>query len=143
MRAALLLLCLILCSCGLGHSRVGEPQTIQSGKDRLTLRWAPSEIAGGFDFDAVIWETKEGEMWKQRATMTQEEFELGTDRARWVDELHSFDPESGDAIIKVVEGDAPKGSDNVSYVYSWREWNILTNGQVRMIRVCEDPFEKY
>ena len=63
--------------------------------------------------------------------------------ARWAVERHSLDDAKGTAIIKVAEGDVPEGSLSIRYIYSWREWNLLTNGQVRLIRTCANPFEKY
>jgi hypothetical protein len=97
----------------------------------------------GFDFDSLVWESKDGDTWRERAVITQQQFEAGTDRRRWVSELHSFDPSTGNAIIKVGEGDAPKDSIRVRSVYSWREWSLRTKGEVRFIRICKDPFEKY
>jgi hypothetical protein len=46
-------------------------------------------------------------------------------------------------IIKVAEGDAPTNAKSVSYAYPWRKWNLLTNAEIRLIRVCTDPFERY
>lgn len=62
---------------------------------------------------------------------------------RWINGIDSFDPASGIAIIRVAEADAPMGSKVINYAYSWREWNLLTNSEVRLLRVCEHPFEKY
>lgn len=97
----------------------------------------------GYDFDSLVWESKDGDAWREQAVITHQQFETGTDRRRWVSELHSFDPSTGNAIIKVGEGDAPKDSIRVRSVYSWREWSVRTNGEVRFIRICKDPFEKY
>jgi len=54
-----------------------------------------------------------------------------------------LDATKGTAIIKIAEGDVPEGSPSIRYVYSWREWSLLTNGEIRLIRTCADPFEKY
>jgi len=27
--------------------------------------------------------------------------------------------------------------------YSWREWDVANNQEVRVIRVCKDPFESF
>jgi hypothetical protein len=27
--------------------------------------------------------------------------------------------------------------------YSWREWDIATNREVRLLKVCADPFEPF
>jgi len=100
-------------------------------------------VGRGYDFDALIWRTRDAGNWKQRLIITQDDFERGSKRRRWVSEIHSFDTVSGHAIIKVAEGDAPKTATTVHYGYSWREWSLLTNGEVRLIRTCADPFEKY
>jgi hypothetical protein len=28
-------------------------------------------------------------------------------------------------------------------IYSWREWDLLASCEVRVLRVCEEPFEEY
>lgn len=59
-----------------------------------------------------------------------------------MNELHQFDPNSGFAIIKVGEY-KPTGSPGAFRVeYSWREWNIAKNRQVRLLRLC-GPFEPF
>jgi len=144
MRALLAIACLLLCGCDFMISRGPSPTveiTDASGQHRLMMRYVPSR--GGHDFDALIWRTRESVGWKQRLIITRDDFESGSDHLRWVSEIHSFDPATGFAIIKVAEGDAPKMADTVNYVYSWREWSLLTNHEVRVIRICTDPFEKY
>jgi hypothetical protein len=137
---------LALCGCDSGNNGASPTQTIRSGKHRLTMKYAPSGPVtggGGFDFESLIWENEDGDFWRERKVITQQQFEMGTDKRRWVNQLHSFNPKTGNAIIKVAEGDAPKNSGTVNYVYSWREWNLLTNAEVRLIRVCSNPFEEY
>ena len=144
MRALLAIACFVLCGCDFMSSRGPGPTTEisdSSGKHRLVMRYVA--VDRGYDFDALIWRTKDGDGWKERLTITQDDFERGTERRRWVSEIRSFDPTTGHAIIKVAEGDAPKTATTVHYVYSWREWSLLTNAEVRLIRVCADPFEKF
>ena len=112
-----------------------------SGKHRLMLRYEAAN--GGYNFDALVWRTQDAGDWKQRLIITQDDFERGTDRRRWVSEIHSFDPATGNAIIKIAEGDVPNTDNEVHFIYSWREWSLLSNIEVRMIRVCADPFEKF
>jgi hypothetical protein len=129
------------------HTTTGPTQVIKNGKDRLTMKYistGPMQGGGtGYDFDSLIWETKVGDQWRKRAIITQQQFEAGTDKRRWVAQLQSFDSKSGNAIIQVAEGDAPTNATHIHYNYSWREWNLQTNGQVRFIRLCNDTFEKY
>ena len=58
----------------------------------------------------------------------------------------SFDPASGHAIIKVGEMGLPPydaGPDFRRCIYSWQEWDLLVNSELRVVRVCEDSFEEY
>lgn len=75
--------------------------------------------------------------------LTQTAFQKGTNHRRWVSTLHSLNAAKGSAILKVAEGDAPEDSPRVTYQYSWREWDIANNKEVRTIRVCSDPFEAF
>ncbi len=144
MRTLLAIACLVMCGCDFISNRGPGPTTEisdTSGKHRLMMRYVA--VGRGYDFDALVWRTQDAGDWKQRLIITQDDFEKGTDRRRWVSEIHSFDPATGNAIIKVAEGDVPKTATDIHYVYSWREWSLLTNAEVRMIRVCADPFEKF
>jgi hypothetical protein len=150
MRITVLVLCLLLCGCG-GSKRVTQEQVTDStGSNRLarvdrersslldTLRSRRS-----FDFDSLVWLTLEGGSWHEHIAISEAAFQAESPRTRWVSQLHSLDAARGTAIIKVAEGDVPAGSPSIRYIYSWREWSLLTNGEVRMIRVCADPFEEY
>jgi hypothetical protein len=151
MRSAPLILLFILCVCDFGNTGTGLTRTIRSGKDRLTLKYVstgpvPGAPAGtiGSDFHSLVWESEEGDFWRERAVITKQQFEAGTNRERWVSALDSFDPKTGNAVIKVAESNVPTNIQGVvSIIYSWRKWNLLTNAEVQFIRVCRDPFEKY
>ena len=149
MRFALFMLALCICGCDLGTGGGSPPtEVIRSGKHRLTMKYVPAgPIPGGgngFDFHSLIWETENGDFWSNRVVITEQQFQAGSTRARWVSDLDSFDPKSGNAIIKVAEGNAPTNATNrsVHFIYSWREWNLLTNREVRFIKTCRDPFDK-
>jgi hypothetical protein len=81
--------------------------------------------------------------WAERVAIGSAEFQQGCERRRWVSRVHSFDPSTGRAFIQVGEcwpGIAP----TVEYaVYSWREWDLTHNQEVRLIRVCGSPFEPF
>lgn len=97
-----------------------------------------------YNFDSLGWRTNGGWRWHDRVTISRTTFQGTSPRERWVSEIYSLDATNGTCIIKVAEGDVPKGSSNViRYIYSWREWSLLTNGEVRLIRICANPFEKY
>jgi hypothetical protein len=118
-----------------------------TGRYRLELQWVVTEANpgghSGYDFHALVWSRKTARGWEKLTEISREEFEKGRNRRRWVSQLHSLNPSEGTAIIKVAEGDAPRDSGSVQYMYSWREWNLRTNGEVRIIRVCKDPFEEF
>jgi hypothetical protein len=119
----------------------GETITDDTGNHQLITRWA--RLGDGFNFDALVWRSRENDAWEERVVITREAFEAGTDRRRWVSSLHSFDPTCGTAIIKVAEGDLPRGADRVHYTYSWREWDLAHNREFRFIRTCESPHESF
>jgi len=95
-----------------------------------------------YDFDSLVWRTNAGGQWWDRVVISQAAFQAGCPRTRWISEIHSFDAIKGTAIIKVAEGDVPEGSAAIHYIYSWREWSLLTNGEVRVLRICANPFEQ-
>ncbi len=111
------------------------------GRDRLSL-----QNEEGY-FRALIWSSEHGREWSCRAVITQTDFQRGNERERWVNELHSFDPVNGTAIIKVGEMEVPEDKGGTGgfrrCTYSWREWDLLSNCELRVLRVCEDPFEEY
>jgi hypothetical protein len=74
--------------------------------------------------------------------ITQTDFQTNSNRRRWISALHSFDPSTGRAVIKVSE-DVPLEKSFSRCVYSWREWDLLANREVRLFRVCHSPFEDF
>lgn len=96
-----------------------------------------------FDFDSLVWQTNGEGSWHDYIVISEAAFQGASPRTRWVSQIHSLDAAKGTAIIKVAEGDVPAGSPSIRYTYSWREWSLLTNCEVRVIRVCADPFEEY
>ena len=152
MRAIVLTLCIVLCGCGIrrvtqeeisdttGSNRLARvDQDVSSLMDRL-------HGERGFNFDSLVWRTNAGGVWRDHIVISEAAFQAGSSRRRWVSQINSLDASNGRAIIKVAEESAPQTSGGrVSFrvIYSWREWNLLTNGEVRMIRICANPFEKY
>jgi len=149
MRTAIPVLCLLLCGCG-SKPITQQEVTDSTGSNRLARidRERSSVIDSlqsrrSFDFDSLVWRTNAGGSWHDRIVISQTAFQAGSPRRRWVSQIHSLDATKGTAIIKVAEGDVPEGSPSIRFIYSWREWSLLTNGEVRLIRTCADPFEKY
>jgi hypothetical protein len=63
-----------------------------------------------------------------------------------VSDIQSVEGSNGVAVLKVAEASLPVasgGTTTVNFVYSWREWDLVMNREVRTLRVCKDPFEKY
>jgi hypothetical protein len=117
-----------------------------SGDQRLDLFYVPVEYGGpapgrGADFHALVWSEKSGSNWNERLRIDRAQFQGTAPNKRWVSKLHGL--ESGKAIIMVAEGDAPPGSKKINYIYSWREWDLGANKELRTIRICADTFEKF
>jgi len=152
MRTAIPVLCLLLCGCG--SKRVTQQEvTDATGNNRLARidRDVSSLVDSlqsrqSFDFDSLVWRTNAGGTWRDHIVIPEAAFQAGSPHRRWVSQIHSLDVSNGTAIIKVGEESPPRtvgGGVRMDVVYSWREWSLLTNGEVRLIRTCADPFEKF
>lgn len=107
---------------------------------------------GGYHFDSLIWR-KHPEVGERSleasivvATITRSAFQAGSERKRWVSDIHSFDASTGRAIIQVAEADVPMNhppEQEVNIQYSWREWNIRENRAVRYLATCKLPSDVY
>lgn len=141
MRALVATLLLPLCGCNPKTDAQQPLYLVTSGKDQLTIQWSATGSSRdehpGYEFDRLVWLTETNGRLKERAVLTREQLQIGAERRRWVSELHSFDPRTGNAIVKMGEDSSQATS------YSWRQWNLLTNAEVRFIRVCSNRFEKY
>lgn len=146
-KSATWLICLstfLLVGC---TDKIVDSETIEhtNGTDRLVLRDVESRISGttAYDFHSLVWERSNSQGWSTVVEIDAEEFQRSSQHLRWISEIESLDPNTGHAVIKVAEGDAPEGSKSVSYVYSWREWDLLENEEVRVVRTVQDPFEAF
>lgn len=141
--------CLSLCGCGPSteNNPFSQELTDKSGTNRLALLYVPVGFRigreGHYEFHSLVLNTKVGSKWMKRLSISRTAFQAGTSRRRWVSEIASFDAGTGIAIIKVAEADAPMNAASISYAYSWREWNLFSNEEVRLLRICEDPLERY
>lgn len=145
MRALLLIGCLALPGCDSSSptNPFSKEVSDKSGTNRLALIYVstgpgPTPNSQSFDFHSLAWRTKVGTNWIDRVVITKTDFDADFARSRWVSELDSFDPSTGNAIIKVAEGGVTNGS---RVIYSWREWSMISNAEVRVLRVCKEPFE--
>ena len=99
-----------------------------------------------YDFDSLVWRTKNGAAWTDHLVITRTAFQVARVTSRWVNDIDSFDSSKGTAIIKIGEESPPVTTATGSAItvqYSWREWDLNKNAEVRLLRVCENPFEKY
>jgi len=122
--------------------------TDSAGNNRLLLKFIelllpkPEPHRKAYDFHSLVWEVRAGDAWAERIVITREDFERGAPR-RDVSALHSIDPASGTAIIKVGE-EQPHDARGVMHVeYTWRAWDLFGNRQLRVFRVCAGPFEPF
>ncbi len=61
-----------------------------------------------------------------------------------VSDVHALDPERGTAILKVGEKGEPREGWFVTVVechYSWREWDLINNREIRRVKDCVNPFD--
>jgi len=152
MRIAIAVVCLFLCGCG---TKLVTQEEISDATGSNRLARVAREVTSpldallgcrSFDFDSLVWQTNAVGTWQDHIVISQVAFQAGRAGRRWVSQIHSLDALRGRAIIKVAEESPPRavgGRTQIDVVYSWREWNLLNNREVRCIRICADPFEKY
>jgi len=72
--------------------------TDASETHRVTLNYFGSKKEG-YDFHSLVVEQKNNNIWTPRTEITQETFQAGNNRRRWVSQLYSFEPSRDHAII--------------------------------------------
>lgn len=117
------------------------------GNNRLAVRFIEKPLPNpqpgrkGYDFHSLVWEVKDGDAWKEKVVITKLDFEKNAERRGWVNEIHSFDSVKGCAVVRVGE-EQPREVDGTMHVeYSWRDWDLVNNRQIQVLRVCKSPFE--
>jgi hypothetical protein len=152
MRALHLTVCCFICGCSSPESPQNQHVVSDAtGTNLLALTHVVTgrHLFGGetdYDFHSLVWKSKVGTDWVDRCVISKSAFQASRRQLRWVSDIDSFDTGKGTAVIKVAEESVPitnSGGWTVNVVYSWREWSLLTNGEIRVLRVCGDPFEKY
>lgn len=127
---------------------VFDEVTDVSGHHRLLLRFIeivrPRPVGErGFDFHSLVWESRDDSKWKCKIRIRKSDFQRDTQQVRWIREIHCFDPDSGSATIKVAEERPPYSAGTIRVHYSWREWDLVRNKQIRIVQECESPFDKF
>jgi hypothetical protein len=112
----------------------------RDGKHRLRLLYV--DVGGnGWDFHSLSLEAFQDDVWLPMVLIDQDGFQGSSPFRRWVSDLHSFSPTSKQAIMQVAEGNRPIGLFSVSYVYSWRRWDLSANCELAVLKVCQSPHE--
>jgi hypothetical protein len=148
MRALVPIACFLLCGCEFSPPANPFSKEVwdKSGTNRLALIYIstgrPDPKTEHFDFHSLAWQTKSGTNWSDHVVIAKAEFEATSPRRPWISDIYSIDPSTSTAIIKVAEQTPPTNGRSVC-IYSWREWSLATNAEVRLIRVCKEPFEPY
>ncbi len=120
----------------------------ETGKYQLVLRYVEVDrpIKGGgkaYDFYSLAWEVQHGDKWIEKAVISRADFQKGAQRRRWISNIQSFDPDTSHALLQIGE-EGPRDLAGAMHVtYSWREWDVENNREIRVIRVCENPFEAF
>lgn len=149
MRIALALpLIALLIGCNRATLQTMETEIAPTGVDRLILQgWETVSLLNpnekSYDSHSIVWQRLKNGDWIDYVTISQDDFQRGHANRRWIHKIHDFDPASGTAILKVGEGDAPENSAAISYIYSWREWDLKNNRELKLIHVCDNPFEPF
>lgn len=145
----LLILCFLVVGCAPRSPQIKQEVFDEAGTNSLSLLVVRGVLPGHLTiehFHSLIWKRAEGTNWVDYRAISSRDFQRGPGRRRWVSDVHSLDAGKGTAVIKVAEESPPVTTATnitVTVSYSWREWNLLTNGEVRVLRVCQDPLEKY
>lgn len=115
------------------------------GSNKLTLYALVerSRNEADYRFDSLAWRWKYGTNWLYRSLITQEQFQRGYPWERSVVDIYSINATNGTTIIKVFEDSTTTTNGVTNNGYTWREWNLISNREVRVLRVCTKPFEKY
>ncbi len=151
MKKALIFGCLLLWGCAVAPNQKVEvfgKVTDETGDHQLVLRFVEVELPNrnegkAYDFYSLAWEVKDGAKWTGKVVISRADFQKGSQRRRCVSKLQSFDPSIGRAILQIGEEGPRDDAGTMHVTYSWREWDVANNQEVRMIRVCDDPFESF
>jgi hypothetical protein len=151
MKKTLAVCCLLLWGCTKPpNQKVKEFETItdEAGNNQLVLQFVQRDFpmkgeGRAYDFHSLDWEIKDGAKWVRKVAISRDDFQKGCQRRRWVSKLQSFEPTTGRAILRIGEDGLLDAAGDTHVTYTWREWDVLKNQEVRVIRVCQDPFESF
>jgi len=132
-----------------GQAHRGVPMGLLLRKEVLSSagldRLRSFDIArgdNGFYFHSLQWARFHAGSWVPELTLTQGQFQGSSPFRRWVSDVHSIEPSTGIALLKVAEGNRPYSAmRSITFLYSWRAWDLRGNVEVRRLKDCDDPFE--
>lgn len=87
---------------------------------------------------SLKWERKTEGTWKPYIYLPKNQFTKLFKYGGFFTDIESIDPQRNIATIKIAEWDAPKGGAR-SVDYSWREWDIRNNKEVKLTREIKYP----
>lgn len=151
MKRSFIISCLLMWGCAMAPNQKVEvfgTVTDETGNDRLVLWFVEVELpikseGKAYGFHALDWESKDGAKWAQHLVISRADFQANFEQRRWVSKVQSFDAGVGRAVLQAAEEGPPDAAGTIRVTYSWREWDISNNREVRVIRVCKNPFELY
>jgi hypothetical protein len=112
-----------------------------SGNDRLRLYSIAMDDCG-FWAHSMQWQRLLAGEWRTKLSLTQKQFQGEHLHRRWVSQLHSFEPDTGIAVVLVAEGNRPMmPPSSTTFLYSWRAWDLVKNVEVERLKNCDGPFE--
>ena len=117
-----------------------------SGGHRLVMNFAdvtkPEAKGKSYNFHSLVWEAASSGRWCHRLTITRASFARGPQQRRWIYKVHSFGACTGRAVIQVGEEGLPDEAGVMHVTYTWREWDLLHNIEVRTLQICDrDSFD--
>ena len=129
----------------LSPKSIGKTIYDENKNNRLNLIirvhwWADSSgvVHKGKDNYALEWENKINGKWRLLRIITKQEIYNELKYEGWFSDIDSLKPESGSAILKIAEYGQQDGDLRVIN-YSYREWDLINNKEVKYIRQCNYP----
>ena len=131
----------------IGDIKVRATVNAPSERDRLKLLDIVGTEDGGWYFHSLLWERRFGDEWRKHHELTQDDFQWQHPNRRWVADVHSFSPDDGSAVVQVGEGSKPMyplyPGRGTTFHYSWRRWDLINNTELKRLKDCHDPFDRY
>ena len=130
-----------------GKIKVFSQCKCSHGDDEVLLRNQVVAIEDGeevgFDFHSVVWVKLISGKEVEHLVLNRKDFITNPNMELWVADIGKFDSVTGNIIARFGQEKPGEGDYTKTVEYSWREWNLNQNKEVRFLYVCEDIFDKY